>query len=241
MWASEAMDVWKSCMGVVCAFAWLLSLGVGASLAATFYVETFDADDAGWQDRDVGKMSVFYEPSFGLGPGSLGGSFAAQGVLFPEIDAFRIAGPSSGGAFVGDYLADVPSYKGWSFSFYAEDVLPSLLMISFDADGTVFNRIVTPQVGSVGQWYTIDVPLSYDGQWFGGSGLAFSNGFANVGYIDIQVSRSGDSAQTYYVDNFEFSELDAVPEPTSVALFGIAFAAVYMARRRKLEFGEKAG
>ncbi|MCZ7591641.1 MAG: hypothetical protein M5U15_05585 [Kiritimatiellae bacterium] len=88
MWASEAMDVWKSCMGVVCAFAWLLSLGVGASLAATFYVETFDADDAGWQDRDVGKMSVFYEPSFGLGPGSLGGSFAAQGGCFPKLTPF---------------------------------------------------------------------------------------------------------------------------------------------------------
>lgn len=228
-------------MGVVRAFVWLLSLGAGAALAATFYVETFDVDDAGWQDRDVGEMSVFYEPSFGSGPGSLGGTFAVQGVLFPEIDAFRIDGSSSGGAFVGDYLSDVPTYKGWGFSFYAEDVLPSLLMLSFDADGTVFNRIVTPQVTSVGQWYTIEVPLVYDGQWIGGSALAFSNGLSNVGYIDIQVSRSGDSAQSYYVDNFALSELDAIPEPTSVALFGVALAAVYAARRRKLEFGEKAG
>lgn len=233
--------VWEGFVNVVCVSAWLWGCGVGVSIAATFYVETFDVDDAGWHDRDVGKMTVFHDPNFGLGPGSLGGSFAAQGILFPEIDAFRVDGSSSGGAFVGDYLNDVPAYKGWSFSFYAEDVLPSLLMVSFDANGTTFNRIVTPQIGSVGQWYTVELPLLYDGQWLGGSALAFSNGLSNVGYIDIQISRNGDGNQSYYIDNFGLDKLDAVPEPTAVALLGLALVGVYTARRKQFGFGEKEG
>lgn len=216
--------------------------------AAAFYVETFDADGADWSDRDPGEMDVVFIGGFGDGPGSLQGSFAAQGVPAPESDAFRITGLSSGGSFTGDYLADVPTFASWTFSFYVGDVLPSSVVLAFDANGTLFLRNLSAQVTSVGQWLTLSAPLQYDGGWFGGTGATFSNGFANVGFIDIQITRSGTGAQTYYVDNFELAELDAgpgpgggaVPEPGTLSFLALAAGVVVLARRKLPPAGRKA-
>ncbi|HMP75125.1 MAG TPA: PEP-CTERM sorting domain-containing protein [Kiritimatiellia bacterium] len=215
----------------------LFGLAWGAALqAAVFYVETFDMDDAGWLDRDAGAMLASHAPGTGLGPGSLGGTFAEQDVPVPELDAFRIVPASSGGAFTGDYYDGAPGFLAWEFSFYAEHVLPSLLMVSFDAGGTLFNRLVTAQVGGVGQWYTISVPLIYDADWLGGTALAFADGLADVGYIDIQISRSGIGGQSYYIDNFELmgagnNGASAIPEPNTIALLGLAGALLWRVRR----------
>ncbi len=225
---------------------WCLAVTTaGDVFAAVYYVESFTDDSAGWEDRDAGKMLVAYSSDTGNGPGSLSGYFEAQDVSLPEIDAFRISTTSSAGSFTGDYWADLPSFSSWSFSFYAVDVLPSFLMVSFDAGGTLFNRLVTTQVGGIGQWYTVTVPLSYDVNWFGGSAAAFSGGLSNVGYIDIQLSRSGSDEQTYRLDNFGvsgFGEGDsAVPEPTTLALVALAAVIGWSAFRCHCVQSEESG
>ena len=164
------------------------------------------------------------------GAGYLQADFALS--LTPEVDAFRIVPASSGGAFTGDYYADVPGFASWTFSFQAGDVLPSGLNVLFDAGGTVFQRSVLSQVSTMDQWTTITVPLDYAG-WFGGSSVAFSNGLSSVNYIDIQIVRNGSAAQSYQLDNFELNEEShaAVPEPMTLS-FLLAPLAYLLAKRR---------
>lgn len=165
--------------------------------------------------------------------GHLVGDFGAS--LLPEVDAFRITGTSSGGAFTGDYPTDVPGYTSWSFDFLAEDILPSGLNILINlGGGTLFQRSLLSQVVTVGQWNTITVSLQSPG-WFGGTSATFSNGLAAVNHIDIQVTRNGSLHQSYFLDNFSLNgdPTMSVPEPSTAALFILAFAAC-VGRRRGL-------
>ena len=206
----------------------------GEAAAATLGTETFGGGLSGWVDRDVNEMTVTYNAGIGNAPGSLQGSFAAQGEASPETDAFRITGASSGGNYTGDYWTDVPGFSSWSFSFYADDVLPSDLLIRFNGNGDTFLRTVLTQVTSVDSWYTVTVPLTYAG-WLGGSASAFSNALGSVSFIDVQLTRNGTGAQNFYIDNFTLSDAGSggtVPEPSTAGLLLASVAVLRAARKR---------
>lgn len=208
----------------------------GELLAASLSVETFGSI-ANWQDRDVDEMDVTYNAGFGNPAGSLQGSFLEQDIAFPETDAFRAGAlfSSSSGAFTGDYWTDVPTFGSWSFSFYADDVLPSDLIVRFGDGTSTFLRSGLAQVGAVDNWYTVTIPLTYAG-WVGGSESAFSNALGNVTFVDVQVTRSGTSAQDYFIDNFALNAAvlggGAVPEPTTAGLLLASLAVLRAARKR---------
>jgi hypothetical protein len=203
-----------------------------SSHAAVFYTETFDSTVDGWTSRDPGKMLNSWD-SFGDPSGSIEGTFNAQVFPTPQTDAWHANSGSSTGAFTGNYWTDVPGFAGWQFSFYASNVMPSTLTVRFGDGTNTFSYAVGSQVNSVGAWYTINVPLTYN-LWFGGSAAAFSNALSSVNFIDIEVTRNGTTKQSYFLDNFGLvNELIFVPEPTS-GLFWFGWALVFGGLRRKL-------
>lgn len=201
--------------------------------AAVLYTETFTGSSAGWIDRDnLIDWDVSYNPGFGNPSGSLEGYFYPQDTPAPETDAWRI---NSGANFLGDYYTDVPTFTAWRFSFYAQDTLPSDLTVRFGDGVNVFALAVGSGVTSVGSWFTVTVPLTYGVGWYGGSALDFANALGGVTFIDVQVTRSGDMEQYYFMDNFELTDdpvnvASAIPEP-STGLFWFGAILLYGLRR----------
>ena len=219
---------------LIAAAALLLAPGARAAVLGT---ETFGSDPS-WVDRDPGEMAVSYNNGVANPPLSLQGFFASQDQSSPESDAFRISTSSSSGNFTGDYWTDVPTFASWSFSFYADNVLASDMIVRFNGAGSTFAYSVFNQVSSIDHWYTVTVPLTYAG-WVGGSGLQFTNALGNVTFIDVQITRNGTGAQTYYLDNFALNGPSeggggggAVPEPSTAGLL-LASVAVLRATRKR--------
>ncbi|MBP7830408.1 MAG: hypothetical protein KA248_10865 [Kiritimatiellae bacterium] len=218
----------------------LLAGGVSPE-GAVIYTAAWDATDDGWVGRDS-VAGISFAGGFGDPAGSMLATFAEQGIPAAEVDAFRATASASGGAFTGDYWADLGEFYGWTFRFYAATELPSDLQVRFrgsSGPALIYNAL--PQLGGVGSWYTITVPATYSGNWFGGTETAWSNALASVQWVDIQIGRSGSGAEeSYYLDGFRHSEDDpdppdppdpsnAVPEPTP---FVLVLAAALVLRRR---------
>ena len=227
---------------IMCCVAAICVAGGAARGAVlyTSYTETFP-DDGGWIDRDAGlDWDVAQNGGVGSPPGSLEGFFASQPVPSPETDAWRADGSGNTGNFLGDYWTDVPGFTAWRFSFYAGDIVPSDLTIRFGNGVDTFTRLVGANVTSAGQWFTIDVPLSYGG-WYGGTADDFSNALSSVTFIDVQVTRNGSGNQYYYMDNFQIRDDVAVsvPEPAT-GLFWFGAVLLYGLRRHMSRDGAEA-
>lgn len=184
---------------------WLIS-----AQAAEYFThkEKWPSSTSGWLDRDAGKMAVSWA-NIGSG-GALNGAFAAQGLGFPESDAFRATNTSSSGKFVGDYRAGglVPLYL--RFGFIAQDVLPSAVQCRLRGAGVTFFWFVTNNISALGTWYLISVPLDTTNGWVGGTETEFSNTLSSVDWVEVQVTRNGTSAQNFNIANF--SRVSLVPD-----------------------------
>lgn len=223
---------------------WFISLLPGT--AAVFVVENFDSDP-GWSTRD-GEMTVGWDGGFGyLGNGSMAGTFDLQDVPSPETDAMRISVGSSGGIYSGNfyttYAGFLPDSSTFTFRFFSQDVLPSDLRIRIGDGSSLFSRSLSSQATSVGGWQTVTVNLDYAG-WLGGTDAEYSNLFSAVSFIDLQISRNGEDAQAFFVDDFSLNYLldeeggggdpvDVVPEvaTTQFLLLGVLLMSGTIKRR----------
>ena len=176
----------------------LLCLVVSAR-GGFIFTETWDATDAGWTSGGGGFSG------FGFSLGAMGGTFGAQDIPSPGSDAFHADSTASGGAFTGNYWTDLGNFYGWSFQFYAEDILPSSLYMRFGDGVNTYQANLLSQVGGEGNWYTLSTPgLTFGlGGWLGGGGLSgLSNALASVEWLELRLDRNQGDEQTYFVDNF---------------------------------------
>jgi len=207
---------------------------VFSTWAANFFTETFTGTAGGWLTRD-GEMTVSQNAGMGTpaADGALQGTFALQDPFSPQTDAFIAGGLGNTANFTGNYWNDVPNFSSWSFNFYADDVLPTDVIVRFGNGVNTFFRGVT--INALDTWTPVTVSLSYAG-WFGGSAGLFSNVLSNVTFVEVQVSRNGAGVQDYFIDNFALNQANnggggsAVPEPEQGLL--ILGAMVLFAFRR---------
>lgn len=200
---------------------------------AMLYLEDFDPDANGWGDRDAGEMSVTHDG----GNDWMVGSFASS--FLPMTDAFRI---STGTDFLGDYVT--PGLSQISFQLYAVNVLPSDLFIRIIDGANTFSYQFTP--ANLTTWDTYTVNLDWSFGWVGPGSSAFSNALLSVDALEIQITRSGSGAQTYYLDNVQtYTNLNVVtgtiPEPGTINLFLVAGAVITFIRRRVATSDAEAG
>ncbi len=216
---------------------WVVAAIAGLALqaqGAILLTDTFDANAENWGDRDVGEMTVAHSGVVGSPAGSMEGSFALQGSPLAETDAFRLT------AGLGD-LTQGGTYDltAFAFDFYAVNVLPSDLIFRFGDGTSTFFRGVT--LNSVTAWQTFSLSLASVSGWFGGDQTAFDNALSSVTFVEIQVSRQGIDAQTFYMDNFELTgELagavggpSAIPEPSTISLLLLVVAMLGALRRSR--------
>ena len=204
--------------------AMVMVVWVGPAQAAILFLEDFSGGAAGWGDRDAGEMSVSYDG----GNDRMDGTFAAS--FLPMTDAFRI---STGVNFMGDYVT--PGLTQISFDLVAANVLPSDLYIRIFGGANLFTYQFTP----INLSDTYVVNLDWSAGWNGLSEAAFNAALTSVTALEIQITRNGSGAQSYYLDNVQTLDTDlggggggsAVPEPTMVSMFVLAVA-VFSGLRR---------
>ena len=208
------------------------------AINATGFSETWSnsGNAEGWVSRD-GELTVGQINTFGNPGGALQGTFAA-GVLFPQTDSFTVdsvnASGTAGENFLGDYTS-VGYWNGWTFDFYAEDVLPSDLIFRITDGSRTFLYNFADQVTSVGAWQQIRI-LPDPAKFVGGSAFQFFDTVDNVTQIDIQITRNGFGEQDFYVDNFGYTG-NQIPEPSTLGFIVVGnlllILRFQMARRRK--------
>lgn len=193
----------------------LIAMGAPSQAADDYQVEQehwYDGTTSEWIDSDPGgPMHLQWSP---LPPGghALAGRYPSQGAPFPETDAFIADTLSSDGRFTGNYWEGGLIPRTLSFKFYAADVIPSSLLLRIvGRDGGVTNSFftsLTSQLVERETWTYLSVPLQYEsGIWNGGAGQAFTNTLADVQWIEIRVTRSGELGQSYYIDDFALTRL----------------------------------
>lgn len=178
-------------------------------------VDDFSTDSGAWSSRDPDEMS------FAISGGAMSGTFAAQDdEPFPETDAFRL----SSGLLTGDLSSSGLTY--WSFNFVAENILPSDLVFRINDGVNTFFKVLPVYSGLM--------VVTLDGAWVGGDVTTALN---SVEWIDIQITRNQEAAQTYTIDNFAMNSGEApvvtstVPEPSAVSM--LVFAAILLVVLRR--------
>lgn len=204
-----------------------------AGRAAIITTEDFDAGAAGWGSRDD-LLSVSANDT----DERLEGSFAGQFFPVDQTDAFQL---SSGDDFLGSYAGITQI----SFDFFAVNILPSDMFIRLiDDEANVFTYQLTPTTPA-GQWQSFTVDLAWSFGWEGDSESAFNTALGDIDFIEIELTRNGMGAQTFYLDSFETLDtpLDGgggegdgesvIPEPQTLSLLVAAAIMVVRFRRKR--------
>ncbi len=217
---------------------------MSAHSAVLVYVEDFESGPNGWAGRD-GIMSVSHQFGVGSPPsGAMQGSFDSQSFPISQTDAFRI---NTGGNFVGDYTSfGAQGITRISFDLFAVNALPSDVMLRLNSGSDTFFYQFSLGSMSLNTWTPFSVFLSYDFGWVGSSAPAFDSALTSVNQLDVQLTRSGTSSQTFYLDNVttwtgEIPDPPLIPEANTALflLFGMAlllrFRNTYLYRLKSTE------
>ena len=209
------------------------SLSVHAAVIP--FSETFNSDAANWRNTD-GTAVVNWSATGGAGDdgGFVNTNFsfvdsAANDtpILFRGQDEFG----SSGGAFVGDWVAGGANGFGAAVRHDADVPLNFFVRFAEPANFPGANNVFFVPVES-GTWTDLFAPLPNASLIFEGP-FTYEDVFDNIGHVQIGVSVPASLAGADVNLQFGLDNVSIVPEPTTLALLVVGgLAAVVRGRRR---------
>jgi hypothetical protein len=171
----------------------------GVVTGTVVMAESFDHDVAGWRRAESGAMMVVHQSGGNL-DGSLAGKFAAQQDAYPQAGSFVAPDSFITTAFGGG--SDVrAAYLG--FDVMASTTVPASFRVRIgDGSGREVSCFLRALMDEVGRWYSFRLSLASPeaGRWDGDLAY-FDDILDNVATISIDISRNGEEAQSFALDN----------------------------------------
>lgn len=229
-----------SCLNTPARLGAVLTMGLAclssAVHAATVpFTETFGSDAANWRNSS-GSATVDWTATGGAGDG---GGFANTAfnfvdsaanntpILFRGQDEFG----SSGGAFVGDWVAGGVTGFGAAVRHDAGVPLNFFVRFAGPANFPGANNVFFVPVAS-GTWTNLFASLPNPNLIFEGP-LTYNQVFGNIGHVQIGVSVPGSLAGTDAAFNFDLDNVSIVPEPATLGLLAIGGLAALRRRSNR--------
>ena len=221
-----------------CVLALMGLLLAGAEAAATTvpFTESFASDVAGWEDAQNAPLE--WVASGGSdGGGYASGAFSITSNPFgggPVILRASAADNASGGAFIGDWLADGVGTVTARVRHDAPEDLAFFLRIATAANfpGAVF---AGTEAVAANVWTQISFPISPTSPLCTPEGGTCAAALANVGNMQIGTSAPSSLAGngvSYTIDVDQVS-LTPIPEPGTAVLLGLGLAGIAWAGRQE--------
>lgn len=233
-------------------YSLLAAISVGglssAASAAVVVVDGFDGDEGRFTAnpntgsgtsvgfvKDATTTATYTELTSHTGPGS-------QEIIInddPAVDSpggeWRLRHLSGGGSPANNLSFASDGFVGYWLKTSTPDLSAS---IQID-DGAALERAAYRPITGDNQWHLYQWDLNDAADWeaFAGTGTNGAIDAANVSIDSVYLLRlAGDAGADYdavmYLDDVSINPAGPIPEPTSLALFGVAGAALLGRRRR---------
>lgn len=175
--------------------------------------ENFSSGASEWIALPAGSMSLVHQAA-GNPDGSLAGTFSTQQNAYPQSGSF--VGPAT---FITEQFGGAGDLRSCllGFDFKAASTNPVAFRVRIgDGSSRQISRFLSAMIDEVDHWYSFRLSLAspHAGSWDGDVGH-FDEIINNVDYFSIDISRNGEAAQAYLIDNVF---VDALPDAGQTGL-----------------------
>lgn len=195
-----------------------------ATAGVTPFTETFDTGNANWQDGPQNPAQ--WEPGGYLTTTADVSSAGAFGLLL--FRAQQNLG-SSGGAFVGDYVASNIDTVSFDVRHDADRDLSFIVRFATANNSPAFVIFSDVSVAA-NEWTTVSFDISPDNPLLQFAGGTYEQVAPQIGNLQILVGPAEGQTEPL-VTRFDLDNVSIVPAPSAIALLGLGGLAA--ARRRR--------
>lgn len=201
-----------------------LSAGIASASLVSPFTETFDNGNASWLDGP--QNPAIWNPGGYLQTTADVSSAGSFGLLLFRAQANQ---NSSGGAFVGDYVASNINRISFDIRHDADINLSFIARFATANNSPAFVIFSEVEVAA-NTWTTVSFDISPDNPLLTFAGGSYATVAPQIGNVQVLVDRV-DGLTTPLVTNFDLDNVSIVPAPSAMALLGLGGLAA--ARRRR--------